>query len=64
MDQEGSRQQEVGPIEAKPDPWEGVPPGCGTSRSWSPLWLALLGFAVWVGILLVLLVIRFRTSVV
>ena len=63
MDQEGSSQQEATPAEAKVD-WEGIPPGCGTPRSWGPLWLALLGFAVWVGILLVLLVIRFRTSVV
>ncbi len=64
MNQDGSSQQEATPAEAKVDSWEGVPPECGTPRSWTPLWFALLGFAVWVGILLVLLVIRFRTSVV
>jgi hypothetical protein len=46
------------------DPFEGVPPGCGTPRPWWPFYLALVGFAVWVSALLVLLTIRFRTSVV
>jgi len=29
-----------------------------------PLWVALIGFVLWIAILLVLMVIRFRTSVV
>ncbi len=46
------------------DPFEGVPPGCSPPKPMWPLWLALLGFLVWLGILVALMIVRFRTSVV
>ncbi len=64
MDSETASQEDTTSAETKPDIWEGVPPGCGSPRPWWPLWLGLIGFVVWVGLLLVLLVIRLRTSVV
>ena len=62
MDQDASRQESAPPDGPKADPWEGVPPGCGTPRPGWPMWLALVGFVLWVGFLLVLMVIRLRTS--
>ncbi len=46
------------------DPWEGVPPGCGTPRSWGNFYLGLFGFFVWVGLLIILMLVRFRVAAV
>ncbi|MBN1343757.1 MAG: hypothetical protein JXQ73_13810 [Phycisphaerae bacterium] len=62
MDEDTSNQEKAKATERAADPWEGVPPGCGTPRSWTPFWLALAGFFVWLGCLVALLIIRFHTS--
>lgn len=64
MSRERTDDRQAKPPEPKPDPWEGVPPGCATPRAWWPFWLGLVGFVIWVGLLLVLLAIRWQTSVV
>ena len=50
--------------EPKPDPFEGVPVGCGTPRVWWPFYLGLIGFGVWVTFLLILMYVRLTTSAV
>jgi len=64
MVQDGSSPQESPATPPPRDPFEGVPPGCSPPRPMWPLWVALIGFVLWIAILLVLMVIRFRTSVV
>ena len=61
--EEPSRQEPPSAI-SQPDPFEGVPPGCLPPRPMWPLWFALIGFVVWVIVLLVIMFIRLRTSVV
>jgi len=64
MDQQESGEQQTPETPAQTDPFEGVPAGCGTPRSWTVFYLALIGFGLWVSFLVVLMVIRFRTSAV
>ncbi len=44
------------------NPWEGVPAGCATPRSWTPFYLGLAGFGLWLCFLLTILYIRWQTS--
>lgn len=66
MSQEALSEQATKSTEAQAqaDPFEDVPPGCGTPRAWWPFWLGLVGFVAWVAFLLALLAIRWQTSVV
>ncbi len=64
MDQQEPGEQKTPETPPQSDPFEGVPPGCGTPRSWTAFYLALIGFGFWVALLVVLMVIRFRTSAV
>jgi hypothetical protein len=64
MSQDESRQNEADQTAAQRDPFEGVPPGCSPPKPWWPFWLAIIGFVVWVGILVLVMIYRFRTSVV
>lgn len=56
--QNAASQQETQPV----DPWEGVPPGCAPARSWTPFYLGLAGFGLWLAFLLTILYIRWQTS--
>ncbi len=64
MADEQAKQQGTLSGTPQPDPFEGVPPGCSPPRPSWPLVLAVLGYIVWVALLLILMVIRLRTSVV
>jgi len=64
MTQDESNSDAATTSEPKPDPFEGVLVGCGTSRPWWPFYLALAGFGVWVTFLLILMYVRLTTSAV